>query len=80
VTRLTALTATTADIVDVICEIFGRPSPFLRPMLRLGAGSHALTITAPLAGMARPDPDFSKICLTPVEGDLTVLSVVVQLV
>jgi hypothetical protein len=49
-------------------------------MLRLEAGSHALTITAPLAGMARPEPKFSKICLTRVEGDLTVLFVVVQLV
>ena len=79
-TRLTALTATSADIVDVICELFGGPSPFLRRMLRLEADSHTLTITAPLAGMARPDPDFSKICLTPVEGDLTVLFVVVQLI
>ena len=79
-TALTATTATTADIVDIICEIFGGPSPFLRFMLRLEADSHTLTITAPLAGMARPEPKFSKICLTPVEGDLTVLFVVVQLV
>jgi len=60
---LTALTSLTADVADVICEIFGGPSLFFRPMLRLGAGSHALTITAPLAGMTRPDPDFSKIWL-----------------